>query len=749
MDIDLMRVALRQHAMYLPDVKPVAELKESTVSFMGKLRGIGFTMTERLLHAFNGMTYIRQREAVKVMNDIMGTNLNWSPMVKGWLNSTGETMADKWLAAIVTELDVRHVIPCETMPCGHRIPLGLFHLERYNGCPVCGRQFKTSHYVYRGQGCKLKELDLWTDTDMQKHLMELLESPTPLDATQRDSVKTLLRHYTLPKNVAVGCKETMILIVDELIADDNVGECKRIFTSPVDIMRYLWYKKTGQMQIVQPSVIVSNARRNNMHVSPWLSRGGASAYTMRKRLRLHYSRKQCRIVADWLNAVPMTVEQACEAMHPKREMWVHFIRALRLAEYARREEYAYLRELLDCFYNKRYSVFAGELEQARLDGDAIKAFALLRQRPGIFSRSLFANMLRLGPAAATDIFWKVSDKVPLRLLCTLAMYAEDYFDPEKLRVVKPLGAVQKTITANPLLKKYSDEERKMMVGFVRTIALDALRKHYSEEDDLKGKTVWIDPILQTVPVSIGERAATIQDISCALPGTVFPVDGNYVRLFMQWGKGLHAQHLDMDLSCLFFGKKKQYECTYYDLTVPGAQHSGDIQRIPEMTGTAEYIELDIDELAANGVKYAVFTCNAYSCGNIAPNLVVGWMNAEERMHVSDNTGVAYDPSTVQHAVRVDDSNLSKGLAFGILRVDTRDILWLEMPFYGQLAVGMSFKTLDTLVNKLEARTKIGELLTIRAQEQKATVTDDPNKADVKFDYLWVLDTAKVSSYLLG
>lgn len=83
MDIDLMRVALRQHAMYLPDVKPVAELKESTVSFMGKLRGIGFTMTERLLHAFNGMTYIRQREAVKVMNDIMGTNLNWSPMVKG------------------------------------------------------------------------------------------------------------------------------------------------------------------------------------------------------------------------------------------------------------------------------------------------------------------------------------------------------------------------------------------------------------------------------------------------------------------------------------------------------------------------------------------------------------------------------------------------------------------------------------------------------------------------------------------
>ena len=32
-------------------------------------------------------------------------------------------------------------------------------------------------------------------------------------------------------------------------------------------------------------------------------------------------------------------------------------------------------------------------------------------------------------------------------------------------------------------------------------------------------------------------------------GTKFPLEGNEIRLFMQWGKDLPAQHLDMDLSC--------------------------------------------------------------------------------------------------------------------------------------------------------------------------------------------------------
>lgn len=45
-------------------------------------------------------------------------------------------------------------------------------------------------------------------------------------------------------------------------------------------------------------------------------------------------------------------------------------------------------------------------------------------------------------------------------------------------------------------------------------------------------------------------------------------------------------------------------------------------------------------------------------------------------------GVAYDPSCVQHQVRVAE-NLMKGLVFGVLKVKEREIVWLEIPFGGQ------------------------------------------------------------------
>ena len=131
----------------------------------------------------------------------------------------------------------------------------------------------------------------------------------------------------------------------------------------------------------------------------------------------------------------------------------------------------------------------------------------------------------------------------------------------------------------------------------------------------EAKTIFIDSSLYNIPVSVGDRSTTIQDTSCALMGTRFPVEGDAVRLFLQWGKGLHAQHLDMDLSArIARANGKVSECAYYSLTCVGAKHSGDIRSIPEMVGTAEYIELSLPELEAVDAKYVTFTCNAYSVG---------------------------------------------------------------------------------------------------------------------------------------
>ncbi|WP_379687745.1 hypothetical protein [Flavobacterium procerum] len=152
----------------------------------------------------------------------------------------------------------------------------------------------------------------------------------------------------------------------------------------------------------------------------------------------------------------MDVEAMCETMHPKRGMWVRFIRALRLAEYSKRKGFEKLNFLMDVFYNQVYDVWQSKVNSSRLKFDADKTFALLKQRPGLFARSLFSNMLWFGAEETVAHFEEIIDKVPARLVFTLNMYAQNYFDKNMQRSVKPLVEQTNRIGANQLLGLYED-----------------------------------------------------------------------------------------------------------------------------------------------------------------------------------------------------------------------------------------------------------------------------------------------------
>jgi hypothetical protein len=264
----------------------------------------------------------------------------------------------------------------------------------------------------------------------------------------------------------------------------------------------------------------------------------------------------------------------------------------------------------------------------------------------------------------------------------------------------------------------------------------------------ESKTIYIEPSLYNIPVSVGDSSATIQDTSCALMGTRFPVEGDAVRLFLQWGKGLHAQHLDMDLSArIALPEGKIEECAYYSLTCVGAKHSGDIRSIPEMVGTAEYIELSVPELEKAGAIYVTFTCNAYSNGALQPNLVVGWMDSAYPMEISEENGVAYDPSCVQHMVRISEGNLAKGLVFGVLDVKKHEIVWLEMPFTAQTLRGADAASIEALLRKLETKLSVGQLLDMKAEAQHLALVDNAVEADEAYTYEWALNPAEVTKLL--
>ena len=749
----LTNVALRYRAAFLDidreDINMSSEASAPVMAFVARLKENGFCVSEELLHALNGVPVDRLAEITECINDVMGVKLNWASLVKGWDVPTGETFADHLITWIANIFGKEAGFKGTTLPCGHLIPEGTFPLERYNGCPFCGTPFETADFVYKGQGSKLKELRLFTVEDMKRVFESLLSSATPLDGTQKDSLVQLLRVFPLPDNVDITMKETAMFVVKTLVEQvEKTEEASKLLKTPADVLRYLWYEKTGYVQIIEPKTLVAHAQKLYYHMWGPLDRGADAAQNMKEKLMLKYDRKACLRVALWMNALPMTAQQAAENMNPKRGMWVRMIRALRLGEYSRKKGFGHLAEILDVFYKQDYSTWQGRVDKARKENDAEQTLTLLKERPGLFARCLFASMLRFGSDKVLAAFSEIADKLPARLLLSLGNAAETYFDPEEVRLARPITGVTHKIEPNKLLALYDENDRKAMVEAVNELYKTSMARRFAAQPT-EAKTIFIDSALYNIPVSVGDRSTTIQDTSCALMGTRFPVEGDAVRLFLQWGKGLHAQHLDMDLSCRISLPNNQIaECAYYNLTCAGAKHSGDIQHIPEMVGTAEYVELSLPELEAAGAKYATFTCNAYSVGALSPNLVVGWMNSAYPMKVSNKKGVAYDPSCVQHMVRISEGNLSKGLVFGVLDVAKREIIWLEMPFTAQTLRGADAASIEALLHKLEAKLSVGQLLEMKAAAQNLTIVEKAEDADEAYTYEWALNPAEVTKLLL-
>lgn len=749
----LTRVALRYHALFIDiereNIDMTSAITPAVVAFVSTLKKRGFYLSEELLRVCNGVNVNGLRTITSVINEVMGCNLNWYPLVKGWDVPIGESCEDHLITFLINACGLKEDFGGVTLPCGHYIPKGIFPIERYNGCPFCGTPFEIGNSIFKGQGSKLKELRLFTESDIKRIFNSLLTSPTPLDATERDTLEILISVYGLPEDVNIKMKETVMLVVKALVDNKRESDASKLMKTPTDILRYLWYRKTGYVQIIEPRTLIARARDLYYHMcAPLGSRSIASAI-MKRNLKLKYDRKTCRIIATWLNEIQLTPSQSAENMNSKRGMWVRMIRALRLGEFSRKQGFENLAKLLDVFYKQEYETWQGKVDNARKKNDVDTVVRMLKQRPGLFARCLFATMLRFGKDEIISSFDEISDKLPTRLLISLSSYAEIYFGDIEMRLARPITGGSKKIPVNKLLCLYSEEERKGMIEAINEVFKSSMQRRFASIPN-ENKTIYIDDSLYNIPISVSDRSTTIQDTSCALMGMRFPIEGDNVRLFMQWGKGLSAQHLDMDLSCrIALPNNKIAECAYYNLVTHGAKHSGDIRSIPHMKGTAEYIELSLPELEKIGAKYVTFTCNAYSCGELSPNLVVGWMNSSNPMRISQKNGVAYDPSCVQHMVRISETNLSKGLVFGVLKVETREIVWLEMPFQNQTIKGCDSSSVEMLLNKVDSKLSIGELLKIKALAHNLEIVELEEDADEKYTYLWALNSAEVASLLLA
>jgi hypothetical protein len=374
----LQQVALRKNAVLIPQTSVLSqgrkEINETTSVFLANCSKLGYTFSEDLLETVNAISPREKLEIFELLKEVTGVNKNWTPLVKQWNIPTGESVVDHiitWFANVFQSKQGTR------LHCGHIIPDNTFPLERYNGCPFCGTPFEFAELDYEPGKNKLKVLSLWTEEDLIQYSRDLLQSPVALDATQAEDVKILIGEYGVPADTNIGMKETKMLVIDTLVEQDKADDAGALFHSPTDILRYLWFKHTGFLQIVEPKTIVNRMAKNSRNYHYQLDKATETKVKALNDLKLKFNRESGRRYATWLNNLSMSVESQCENMHPKRGMWVRVIRALRLAEYSKRKGFEKLAALLDAFYNERYEVWQGKVNRLKLKSDAEGTFALL------------------------------------------------------------------------------------------------------------------------------------------------------------------------------------------------------------------------------------------------------------------------------------------------------------------------------------------------------------------------------------
>ena len=68
-----------------------SEATAPVMAFVARLKENGFSVNEELLHVLNSVSADVLAEITETINEVMGVDLNWAPLVKRWDVPTGES----------------------------------------------------------------------------------------------------------------------------------------------------------------------------------------------------------------------------------------------------------------------------------------------------------------------------------------------------------------------------------------------------------------------------------------------------------------------------------------------------------------------------------------------------------------------------------------------------------------------------------------------------------------------------------
>lgn len=378
---------------------------------------------------------------------------------------------------------------------------------------------------------------------------------------------------------------------------------------------------------------------------------------------------------------------------------------------------------------KRPETVLTRVERAQAAGDVVTAAReLATARPGELARRLDV-LLRQDPSKAVTVlgdFEEVADKVSTNVLLTVLAHFEGRVDAPEHRLFYPKGNISRAQVIADDRSRVSEDAAITAVG----VARHALVQRFSALPAL-GK-VWIDPILDrvAVPLAVRNAAPGLRTIG---RGSRLPMaEGKNIQRAFMWWMDRAGQRVDLDLSMFLLDETLSHseQVAYYNLRSYGCVHSGDFTSAPAPKGAAEFVDVNLDEVAEAGWRYAAMAVTSFTRQPFS-SLSGAFAGLQARSKA--NSGEVFEPSQVEFRFDLSaDGTFTVPL---VLDLVAREVIWTDLGLRRNAGwvnnVAGNKASLTQLLRGVVESTppSLGELFALHGKA-RGTVVTDRDEADL-------------------
>lgn len=484
----------------------------------------------------------------------------------------------------------------------------------------------------------LKVINLGSNEDFMSIFTNLFSSKSSIsgedkstllwfvDCYKEDILKYLPEEIPFKENLAYATQICMEL-------DNSISYFKNKYKTATDVLRLATAMSYGDISLATPSRFIS------------------------------FKRKDRKYLLSLLNGTTNTAE----------DMLRHKNKWIKLGEKLHPFEHKSFKVANQAFYairnNFKIETFNSKLEEALLRKDLNEVLYLLKSRPGEFARKLDKLVRTFNESDVLVAFEEIADKVATPLLLQVKEHFLNRNDSLEQRVFFPKGSISKSYVIENNLPTLNS----VLCNNIVDICNKSLIKTYSKRESL-GK-VFISEELKDyiVPTTLRNSSRAIRTLA---RGSKMPLDKdcNIVRLFLYW-RDSKNYGTDLDLSAGLYDENfKNVDNIYFGDLINedlNCVHSGDVRQAPN--GATEFIDLDLNKLKENNIRYIVSSVNAYSGDSFVdlPECFVGFME-----RVDSESGEIFEPKTVSY--KSDISSPNEASIPMIIDIYERKAIWTDL-----------------------------------------------------------------------